>query len=60
MVLGYGLRDLKAHMNEIIKLTTTGYRYKKKNVKNEGGLGLFFSFFCHFAFLNLTMITTTI
>ena len=45
MVLGYGLRDLKAHMNEIIKLTTTGYRYEKKPVKNEGGLGLFFSFF---------------
>ena len=59
MVSGYGLRDLKAHMNEIIKLTTTGYRYKK-TVKNEGGLCLFFSFFCHFAFLNLTMITTTI
>ena len=45
MVLGYGLRDLKAHMNEIIKLTSTGYRYEKKNVKNEGGLCLFFLFF---------------
>ena len=45
MVLGYGLGDLKAHVNEIIKLTTTGYRYEKKPVKNEGGLGLFFLFF---------------
>ena len=28
MVLGYGVRDLKAHMNEIIKVTTIGYRYE--------------------------------
>ena len=59
MVLGYGLRDLKAHMNEIIKLTTTGYRYKKTR-KKRGWSWFVFSFFCHFAFLNLTMITTTI
>ena len=35
MVLGYGLRDLKAHMNEIIKVTTTGYKYQM-NYKKRG------------------------
>ena len=31
MVLGYGLSDLKAHMNEIIKVTTT----ERLQVSNE-------------------------
>ena len=68
MVLGYGLRDLKAHMNEIIKVTTTGYKYQMNYKKR--GWSLFvclFSccccccfLFCHFALFSLTMISTTI
>ena len=50
MVLGYGLRDLKAHMKEIMKLTTTGYRYQI-NCKKRG-----WSLFCFLLLLLLFFV----